>query len=303
MEISGQRGEDRWLPHLLGHEGFGVVREIGEGVKKVSLGQKVVVGWIEGSGINSQNPIFKTKDGMVINSGPATTFSEYSVVSENRVFLAPENFPETFISQFGCALLTGGGMVLSNLKNNDEANKQLGLVLGFGGVGTAVALLLKTFQNFEVTIIEESKARQEIAKALGFTKVFSNFTEYRDVDCSTLFDYCFESTGTIDSIHEGFKCIKNDGTIIFASHPQKGDLISIDPYELIKGKTIKGTWGGNLPPDLAIVEINDRLHTMKINFDCLIGPKFALENVNQGLLYLQKAGAGKPIIDFGDRNW
>ena len=72
---------------------------------------------------------------------------------------------------------------------------------------------------------------------------------------------------------------------------------------MIKGKTIKGTWGGNLPPDSAIIEISDRLHDTKVNYNLLIGPKFTLENVNQGLSYLQNAERRKPLIDFGDKNW
>jgi S-(hydroxymethyl)glutathione dehydrogenase/alcohol dehydrogenase len=303
MEVSGQRGEDKWLPHLLGHEGFGIVREIGPEVKKVSPGQKVVISWIKGSGIDALNPLFTTGEGLEVNSGPATTFSEFSVVSENRVFKSPENFPEELIPQFGCAFLTGGGMVLSNLRTQNIANKQLGLVLGFGGVGTAAALLLKSFQDFEVVIIEESKARRESAKELGFTNVFSHLAQYRENNMGVLFDYCFESAGSVNSIQEGFQSIKNDGTVIFASHPKSGDLVCIDPYELIKGKTIKGTWGGNLPPDSAIIEISDRLHDTKVNYNSLIGPKFPLENVNQGLSYLQNAERRKPLIDFGDKNW
>lgn len=302
MEVSGQRGEDKWLPHLLGHEGFGIVREIGPDVKKVSMGQKVVISWINGLGINAVNPIFTTKDSRLINSGPATTFSEYSVVSENRVYKSPVSYPEEFIPQFGCALLTGGGMVLSNLNTQNLDKKQIGLILGFGGVGTAAALTLKSFQNFEVVVIEESNSRRELANELGFINVFSSLAEYQANNKDGLFDYCFESAGSVSSIEEGFQSIKNDGTIIFASHPKNGELISIDPYELIKGKTIKGTWGGNFPPDSAISEISDRLKAIKINFNSLIGPKFALENVNQGLSYLQNAEAGKPLIDFGDIN-
>jgi S-(hydroxymethyl)glutathione dehydrogenase/alcohol dehydrogenase len=302
MEVSGQRGEDKWLPHLLGHEGFGIVREIGPEVKKVSVGQKVVISWIKGLGINAVNPIFTTKDNKVINSGSATTFSECSVVSENRVYKSPVDFPEGFLPQFGCALLTGGGMVLSNLGTQNLDKKQIGLILGFGGVGTAAALTLKSFQNFEVVVIEESKSRRDLASKLGFINVFSSLEEYQVNNKDILFDYCFESAGSVISIQEGFHSIKNEGTIVFASHPKNGELISIDPYELIKGKTIKGTWGGNYPPDSAISEISDRLKSMKINFNSLIGPRFALEDVNQALSYLRNAEPGKPLIDFGDIN-
>ena len=85
MEAKGKRGEDRWLPHLLGHEGVGMVERIGPHVTKVKIGEKVIIGWIVGQGYNSMAPQFSTRNGISINSGAATTFSEYSVVSENRV--------------------------------------------------------------------------------------------------------------------------------------------------------------------------------------------------------------------------
>jgi len=303
MEVNGQRGADPWLPHLLGHEGFGIVREIGPSVTKVAPGDKVVISWVSGTGINSKNPSYRTTSGVEINSGPATTFSEYSVVSENKVFMAPTGFPDELIPQFGCAFLTGAGMVLSNLQTKNLTPNQSVLVLGFGGVGTAAALILKTFENFRTVIIEESRSKQELAKKLGFNQVFPNLEEYKKSTPNHLFDYCFEAAGSVKSIQDGFISIKNDGVLVFASHPKKGGLIHLDPYELIKGKTIKGTWGGNFPPDVAIEEIGKRLLKLENEIKSLIGPKFTLDNVNQGLLYLQSGDAGKPLIDFGDVNW
>ena len=302
MEVTGQRGKDNWLPHLLGHESYGTVREIGPDVTKVSIGQKVVVSWIKGSGLNSVNPKFISKEGKLINSGPSTTFSEYSVVSENRVFDSPANYPEELLPQFGCAWLTGAGMVLSNFDLENMAEELSVLVIGFGGVGTGAALVLKSFPNVEITILEKSQQRQELAKKLGFSRVYSDLIQYREFNEGKQFDYCMESSGSVLCIQEGFQSLKDQGTIVFASHPKNGELISIDPYELIKGKTIKGTWGGGLQPDSALIKIKDRLKGANIDFNNLIGPKFTLESINEGLNHLESAGANKPIIDFGDLN-
>ena len=302
MEASGQRGKDPWIPHLLGHEGYGLVKEVGPAVTKVKPGDKVIVSWIDGIGVKSKNPIFLSVDGREINSGAATTFSEYSVVSESRAYIAPSGFSEEFLPQFGCALLTGGGMVLSNLETKDIDRLQSTLILGFGGVGTAAALMLKSMQHSEVIIIEVSDSRREAAKKLGFNRVFSNLLEYKKTNPNDLFDYCFEAAGSVESIEEGFASIKDNGILVFASHPRNGDLLTLDPHELIKGKTIKGTWGGNFPPDQAIKEIGDRLIKLDIDINYMLGPKFTLDNVNKGLSYLQSGGPGKPLIDFGDFN-
>ena len=302
MECSGSRGEDKWLPHLLGHEGVGEVQEVGPGVTKVKPGDLVVTSWISGTGIQSANPNFFSSSGDVVNSGSATTFSEFSVVSENRTFLAPEGFPIKFLPQFGCALLTGGGMVVSTLRNRKLLNGTRVLVLGFGGVGTAAALVLRSYPELKITIVEQSEERRESAKAHGFEKVFSSLEEYcqisgsKDLD----FDFCFESAGSVQSIEIGFGAISNQGQLIFASHPPKGDRISLDPFDFILGKSIRGTWGGDSLPEDAMREVGKRLFDTNVNFELMTGPSFALAEVNDGLSYLAAGRPGKPIITFGE---
>ena len=77
-EIAGERGEDRYIPHMLGHEGTGKVIEIGKKVKKVSVGDDVILTWIKGKGVNEGGSIYKTQAGKIINAGPITTFSNYT---------------------------------------------------------------------------------------------------------------------------------------------------------------------------------------------------------------------------------
>jgi S-(hydroxymethyl)glutathione dehydrogenase/alcohol dehydrogenase len=67
MEVNGLRGDDRWLPHLLGHEGSGVVVDIGPDVKKFKKGDGVILSWIKGSGIEAQGALYDSDD-LVINS-------------------------------------------------------------------------------------------------------------------------------------------------------------------------------------------------------------------------------------------
>jgi S-(hydroxymethyl)glutathione dehydrogenase / alcohol dehydrogenase len=78
MEVRGKRGVDAWLPHLLGHEGSGVVMEVGEGVSKVQVGDKVILGWIKGQGIEAGGAAYSLK-GQHVNAGGVTTFNEAAV--------------------------------------------------------------------------------------------------------------------------------------------------------------------------------------------------------------------------------
>jgi S-(hydroxymethyl)glutathione dehydrogenase/alcohol dehydrogenase len=171
------------------------------------------------------------------------------------------------------------------------------LVLGFGGVGMSAALILQSYPNIDITIVESSKSRRELATQLGFHKVMSEIDF--SVQGELKFDFCFESGGTSESIELGFRSIKDEATLVFASHPRSGDLIHLDPYDLIKGKTIKGTWGGGLPPEVMIKEIGERLLKSPADLSLLIGPKFHIARINEGLTYLADGKPGKPLIDFG----
>src|SRR6185312_7977302 len=82
-EVTGKRGDDPYLPHLLGHEGAGIVEDVGPGVRKVKSGDHVVLHWMKASGIDSAPPRYAWH-GRELSAGWVTTFSDQTVVSENR---------------------------------------------------------------------------------------------------------------------------------------------------------------------------------------------------------------------------
>ena len=94
-EIDGKKGKDPYIPHLMGHEGSGIVIETGAGVKSVAEGDKVVLHWKKGSGIQSDTPVYKWR-GQKLNAGWVTTFNEYAIVSENRCTSIPKNINNEF---------------------------------------------------------------------------------------------------------------------------------------------------------------------------------------------------------------
>jgi S-(hydroxymethyl)glutathione dehydrogenase/alcohol dehydrogenase len=295
MEVKGNRGVDKWLPHLLGHEGVGIIEKIGPRVTKVDVGQKVVVGWIPGQGSNANPPRYMSTEGIQINSGVATTFSEYSVVSENRVYLAPQGFSESFLPLFGCALLTGGGMAIKHF--NPTRHRNL-LVLGFGGVGSSAAMSLHSRPDTQLVIVDESEERRVQALQMGFSNVYSvkDLIHLQQENLMPKFDLCIESAGTTESIELGFSLIEGTGELVFASHPRKGAKISIDPFELIMGKSILGTFGGGVEPDKDVDQISSTLLNSNLNIESMLGEVFKLEDVNRALEQLELGRAGRPLI-------
>ena len=128
-EISGVKGDDPFLPHLLGHEGAGFVVATGPSVQQVRVGQKVVMHWRPGKGIESQPPKYKWS-GKELNAGYVTTFNEYAIVSENRLTPLPSDYPLEYAALYGCAVTTGLGVI----ENNSQLRMgQSIVVVGAGG--------------------------------------------------------------------------------------------------------------------------------------------------------------------------
>src|SRR6201981_4107480 len=131
MEWRGDKGEDKWVPHCLGHEGTGTVLETGSAVTKVKAGDKVVLSWIKGTGIEAGGAVYEW-DGRKVNAGGVTTFQRHAVLSENRLTLLPAGLPLDVAVLLGCAAPTGMGAVFNVLKAQPG---DAVAVFGHGGVG------------------------------------------------------------------------------------------------------------------------------------------------------------------------
>lgn len=300
MEVRGLRGIDPWLPHLLGHEGVGTVIAIGEGVRKVVPGQDVIVGWIKSSGLASSNPIFM-RGSTRINAGSATTFSELTVVSENRVYAKPQGVSDKASVLFGCALLTGAGMVLNELRPK-ETDKVI--VVGLGGVGLAALIGTLAVRPEMVLAVDVSAEKRALAQELGADFVLdplnSDFHEQLSDLTSGGADICFECAGSASTIEMGFQCLRPDGGILlFASHPPSGEVIKLDPFELIQGKQIRGSRGGGSNPDIDIPRIAAAAQGQGINLEVMLGLEYQLKDVDQALEALEFGRTLRPLLSLG----
>jgi hypothetical protein len=116
-EIAGTKGPDKFLPHLLGHEGGGIVLKTGPGVTHVREADHVVLHWRKGAGIHAR-PAKYQWDGRTVNSGWVTTFNECAIVSENRLTPIPKSVPFDIAALMGCAVTTALGLInnLAQLK-------------------------------------------------------------------------------------------------------------------------------------------------------------------------------------------
>lgn len=303
MEVRGLRGIDPWLPHLLGHEGAGTVVEVGPGVTKVVPGDQVIVGWIKGTGLESAAPTFTTVKGEKINAGRVSTFSEYTVVSENRVYLKPTDVDIRTSVLFGCALLTGAGMVLNEAK--PVAGESV-LINGLGGVGLAALIAMQGLGS-DVIAVDPNREKREVAIMLGAKYVFDPFagsltSQVRKVAPNGL-DVAVDASGTVAGIEASFACLRNDGgRLIFASHPPYGEKLAIDPHDLIRGRTIRGSWGGACNPDKDIPRLAKAIANAGLSLNFLLAHTYSLNEVNRALDDLEANRVLRPLIELAARS-
>lgn len=297
MEARGMRGVDPWLPHLLGHEGSGLVLAVGDGVTKVKKGDEVILGWVKGEGMDAPGAKYLC-DGKIINSGKVTTFSNHTVVSENRVVIKPAGLSRDEAILFGCALQTGSGMILNEVKPLDGSTVA---VLGLGGIGLSALMALRAFKCSQVIAIDVSDEKLSQAINLGATHVLNPLRNEVAEEVLRLtnggVDHCIESAGTVATIELGFSLIrKGGGKLLFASHPPDADKISLSPFDLICGKEIAGSWGGASMPDRDIPLLYEILRNINAPLKKMITKVYTLDEINEALDDLENGRVFRPLI-------
>ena len=299
MEIKGKRGKDKYLPHLLGHEASGIVNEVGPNVSKFKKGDKVIAGWIttnskKYSGFNFN--LIGTKK--IISAGPITTFSNYSLIYENRLIKKPKGLDLREAALYGCAVPTGAGMVLNQVKPNRNDTV---LVLGLGAIGLSAIAALKCFKVRNIVAVDINNKRLKIAKKMG-ANIIMNFKK-KNFQRELLgkfphgFDKCIESAGKTKTIEYGFSSLKDKtGKLYFASHPDNKNFIKLKPHDLIRGREIYGSWGGNCKPDRDIPIIYKLFKKNKIDLKNLLSKDYSLKQINTAISDFKRGSVIRPII-------
>lgn len=299
MEARGKRGDDPYLPHLLGHEGSGEVLKTGEGVSKVKPGDKVVLGWIKGSGMDVPGSSYKKGD-IIINAGGVTTFSTHTVVSENRCVKIPDSVPLDIAVLFGCAIPTGAGIVINRIK--PEKGSTIA-VFGLGGIGLSALMATMLYDCSVVIAVDVQDDKLRLAEKFGATHVVNALNEdpLQVIDKVTDgkgLDYCVEAAGLIETIEGAFRSVRKFGGLcVFASHPKYGDKIKIDPHELISGKRLEGSWGGSVDPDRDIPGFADLYREGKLPLEEMLGKSYKLEDINEALDDLESGEIVRALIE------
>lgn len=302
-EIKGLKGEDKYLPHALGHEAGGIVKEIGPGVSHVKPGDHAVLSWIEGLGMDVPSTTY-LKGNEIINAGAITTFSEYSVISENRITPITKKMPLDKATLLGCALPTGGGIILNQIKPMKGSSLA---VIGVGGLGLSSILIADLMNCAPIIAIDINDKKLQLARQLGATETINSATAdfasaILDITHGKGVDYAVETAGLTETIEKSFASVKwdiwNGGLVVIAGNPPHNEKISIDPFYL-KGKRITGSWGGLTKPERDIPFYVDLYLAGKLKLDELITDHFKFDEINQAFQAMDKGElVGKAILEF-----
>jgi len=299
-EIDAVKGPDKFLPHLLGHEGSGIVQKTGPGVTTVKEGDHVVLHWRPSKGIQSPAPKYTWND-KTVNAGWVTTFNEQAVISENRLTVIPNNFDMKIAPLFGCAVTTAFGVV-----NNDAKIKvgQSVVIFGIGGVGLNIAQAASMVSAHPIIGVDLLEHKLEMGKKFGLTHAVVGGQEnvndtIRDIVGAQGADVVIETTGNSRVIEQAYELTHPDGKTILVGVPNKGDNISIYSLPLHFNKVLTGSHGGDAVPDVDIPRYISLMEADKMTLNGLITHEFALDEINEALDLFRSGEAGRIIISMG----
>ncbi len=296
LEVRGHRGVDSFLPHCLGHEGSGIVVEIGPKVEKVKPGDAVILSWIKGSGANVAGSIFDWH-GQKVNAGAITTFSRFSIISENRLTPLPQGFPLKEASLLGCAIPTGLGVVFNTAQ--PKAGQSLA-IFGCGGIGLCAIQGAVISGCVPIIAVDINPQKLELAKSMGATHTINSSLEdpVEAIARIGLLDYAIEASGSPIAMNQALKAVRSQGgTAVVVGNARHGQHLSLDPKELNQGKRILGTWGGDNTPDIHYPRYCNLIKSGQLNPAPLIGKTYPLSAVANALSDLEQGLSVRPIID------
>jgi S-(hydroxymethyl)glutathione dehydrogenase/alcohol dehydrogenase len=298
LEARGHKGPDAWVPHCLGHEGSGTVLETGPGVTRVKAGDKVILSWLKGAGMEAGGTVYDW-DGKKVNSGGVVTFGRQMVASENRLTPLPAGMDMKTAIMMGCALPTGMGAVL----NVCEARPgQAIAIFGSGGIGLSAILGAVVSGCVPVIAVDINPQKLELAKQMGATHVVNASSGDAVKAISDIVpggvDFAVEATGVPAVMLQAMQAVKKQGgRAVVCGNAHAGTTVNIDPRLFNDGKSIMGTWGGDSVPERDFPRYARLLMAGKLKVTPLLSKPYRLADINAALDDLEAGRVGRPLID------
>ena len=297
-EIEARKGPDRYLPHLLGHEGSATVLEVGPGVSTVKRDDNVVMHWRPGSGIQSPNPHYQWA-GRIVNAGSVTTFNSFAVVSENRLTQIPKWFDLRLAPLLGCAITTAFGAI------GNDAGLKVGesiVVFGAGGVGLAAIHAARMTCAYPIIAVDLVPEKLEVAMTLGATHVLDGgqtmevLASLKDLLGDEGADVVIDTTGVTSVIGTAYQACGPQGRTVLVGVPDSRESVSIYTLPLHFGKVLTGSHGGSTIPQRDIPRLVRLVEAGKLDLAAFPLTEHPLSEINVAMDALKQGVAGRQLI-------
>lgn len=315
------------FPAILGHEGAGIVREVGPGVTSLKVDDHVIplytpecrqcksclsgktnlctaIRSTQGQGLMPDGSSRFSLDGQMIHHYMGTsTFSNYIVVPEIALAKIRSDAPFDKVCYIGCGVTTGLGAVLFNA--NVEAGANV-VVFGLGGIGLNVIQGAKMVGADKIIGVDINPAREELGRKFGMTD-FVNPNEVEDVVDHIIqmtdggADYSFECIGNTEVMRQALECCHRGwGVSVIIGVAEAGAEISTRPFQLVTGRVWKGSAFGGARGRTDVPKIVDWYMEGKINIDDLITHHLKLEEINEGFEMMKRGESIRSVVLYDD---
>jgi S-(hydroxymethyl)glutathione dehydrogenase/alcohol dehydrogenase len=320
--LSGDDPEGAF-PAILGHEGAGVVVEIGAGVKSVAVGDSVIplytpecrecdfclhpktnlcqaIRATQGQGLMPDGSSRFSLDGEpILHYMGCSTFSNYTVLPEIAVAKIRADAPFDKVCYIGCGVTTGVGVVAFDAKVEPGSTVA---VFGLGGIGLNVIQGARMVGADKIIGIDINPARAELGKAFGMTD-FINPTDVENVTDAIIdlsnggVDYSFECIGNVNTMRQALECChKGWGESYIIGVAGAGQEISTRPFQLVTGRSWKGTAFGGARGRSDVPRIVDWYMNGKIQIDPLITHTMPLEDINKAFELMHAGESIRSVV-------
>ena len=324
--LSGKDPEGAF-PAILGHEGAGVVVEIGPGVTSLEVGDHVIplytaecrtceyclnpktnlcqrVRETQGAGVMPDGTSrFSYKGKPILHYMGCSTFSNYTVLPEISLAKVRKDAPFDKICYIGCGVTTGIGAVMYTAKVEPNSTA---VVFGLGGIGLNVLQSLKLVGAKQIIGVDLNPEREALGRQFGMT----HFVNPKDMSHDALVDhlveltsggadYSFECIGNVDVMRAALECChKGWGESIIIGVAPAGAEISTRPFQLVTGRVWRGSAFGGARGRTDVPGIVDMYMEGRIDIDSLITHKLKLEDINKGFELMKRGESIRSVVEF-----
>ena len=314
------------VPIVLGHEGAGVVEQVGEGVSTVQTGDHVVVSWVPQCGccyfcakaqphLCEQATVVMAAGGLLDGTTrfrsdgrplhqmlAAGTFSERSVLPEAGVVKVDGDLDPAVAALLGCAVITGVGAATNTA---DIAAGDTVAVVGCGGVGLNVVQGARLAGAGDIVAIDVHEPKLDMASRLGATAVVdaSRQDPVSAVMAMTAqrgADVCFEVVGTEPTIGQALTMTRRGGQTVLVGLPSMDVTVHLPAFMglILSAKTVKGCWYGSSDARRAVPHLVELYRSGDLELDSLVSRTIDLDDVNDAFEAMKRGEVARSVIRY-----